>query len=216
MHETQGWKDALEANGWADFYRTGDEAQEYIDAEVERVAALYEDLGTVTRPRHRPSRPWVTPRAGRSARSPSAPGIVLISGVLLSQVFAIVSPDGFSPRDRGSCRWSSSRCCWCCLRSTSPSRPPRSAAAGSLPAEPFAHVRAAALLVASGRGYAFLVGPVGYVPATAVFFVAARPDHGLAPPGARHRHRGRAVPARLPVSFTRALGVFLPQGVFPL
>ncbi|MGA9749743.1 MAG: tripartite tricarboxylate transporter substrate-binding protein [Nocardioides sp.] len=45
MHETQGWKDALETNGWADFYKTGDEAQEYIDGEVERVAALYEDLG---------------------------------------------------------------------------------------------------------------------------------------------------------------------------
>lgn len=45
MHETQGWQDALEANGWADFYRTGDEAQAFVDAEVERVAALYEDLG---------------------------------------------------------------------------------------------------------------------------------------------------------------------------
>lgn len=45
MHQTQGWQDALEANGWADFYRTGDEAQAFVDAEVERVAALYEDLG---------------------------------------------------------------------------------------------------------------------------------------------------------------------------
>ncbi|RYU13420.1 Bug family tripartite tricarboxylate transporter substrate binding protein [Nocardioides iriomotensis] len=45
LHGTQGWKDALEANGWADFYKTGDEAQEYIDSEVDRVAALYEDLG---------------------------------------------------------------------------------------------------------------------------------------------------------------------------
>jgi putative tricarboxylic transport membrane protein len=45
LHATQGWQDALETNGWADFYKTGDEAQEYIDAEIERVAALYEDLG---------------------------------------------------------------------------------------------------------------------------------------------------------------------------
>ena len=45
MHGTQGWKDALETNGWADFYKTGDEAQAYIDDEVQRVADLYADLG---------------------------------------------------------------------------------------------------------------------------------------------------------------------------
>lgn len=45
MHGTQAWKDALEANGWTDFYKTGDEAQSYIESETDRVAALYEDLG---------------------------------------------------------------------------------------------------------------------------------------------------------------------------
>ena len=32
-------------NGWSDFYKTGDEAVEYIEAETERVEALYEELG---------------------------------------------------------------------------------------------------------------------------------------------------------------------------
>ena len=45
MHGTEAWNEALETNGWADFYKTGDEAQAYIDSEVDRVAALYEDLG---------------------------------------------------------------------------------------------------------------------------------------------------------------------------
>lgn len=45
MHGTESWKKALEDNGWADFYKTGDEAQQYIDDEVQRVADLYEDLG---------------------------------------------------------------------------------------------------------------------------------------------------------------------------
>jgi putative tricarboxylic transport membrane protein len=45
MHGTDAWQEALETNGWADFYKTGDDAQQYIDAEIERVAALYEDLG---------------------------------------------------------------------------------------------------------------------------------------------------------------------------
>lgn len=45
LHGTEAWKQALEDNGWGDFYKTGDEAQEFIDAEVERVEALYQDLG---------------------------------------------------------------------------------------------------------------------------------------------------------------------------
>jgi putative tricarboxylic transport membrane protein len=45
MHGTQAWKDALEANGWGDFYKTGDEAEQYIDDEIARVSDLYADLG---------------------------------------------------------------------------------------------------------------------------------------------------------------------------
>lgn len=45
LHASDAWKEALEANGWGDFYKTGDEAEQYISDEVERVAALYEDLG---------------------------------------------------------------------------------------------------------------------------------------------------------------------------
>ncbi|QNN53846.1 Bug family tripartite tricarboxylate transporter substrate binding protein [Nocardioides mesophilus] len=45
MHGTDAWKEQLEANGWGDFYKTGDEAQQYFADEIERVGALYEDLG---------------------------------------------------------------------------------------------------------------------------------------------------------------------------
>ncbi|HET6627124.1 MAG TPA: tripartite tricarboxylate transporter substrate-binding protein [Nocardioidaceae bacterium] len=45
MHGTQAWKDALEQNGWADFYKTGDEAQQYFKDETKRVDELYQELG---------------------------------------------------------------------------------------------------------------------------------------------------------------------------
>lgn len=45
MHDTQAWKDALEQNGWADFYKTGDDAKQYIADETVRVEALFQDLG---------------------------------------------------------------------------------------------------------------------------------------------------------------------------
>lgn len=85
----------------------------------------------------------------------------------------------------------------------------------TLPAERFGHLRAAAALVGLLVGYAFVLGPVGYVPATSVFFVAAARTMG-----SRHLPRDVVVGVGLSLlvylTFTRALGVFLPQGVFPL
>lgn len=45
VHGTDAWQQALEENGWLDFYKTGTEAEEFFRSEGERVAALYEDLG---------------------------------------------------------------------------------------------------------------------------------------------------------------------------
>ncbi|MFE9657259.1 Bug family tripartite tricarboxylate transporter substrate binding protein [Micromonospora sp. NPDC006431] len=45
LHETQEWKDVLKTNGWDDFYKTGAEAQQYIEGETKRVEQLYKDLG---------------------------------------------------------------------------------------------------------------------------------------------------------------------------
>lgn len=42
---TEAWQQVLEENGWSDFYKTGDEAEQFIEAETERVEALYEELG---------------------------------------------------------------------------------------------------------------------------------------------------------------------------
>jgi putative tricarboxylic transport membrane protein len=45
MHETQGWKDALKANGWADAFQTGDQFGAFIKQEDKRVAATLGQLG---------------------------------------------------------------------------------------------------------------------------------------------------------------------------
>lgn len=45
MHDTQDWKDALEANSWADAFETGDDFGDFIEAQDERVADTLGELG---------------------------------------------------------------------------------------------------------------------------------------------------------------------------
>lgn len=45
MHETDGWQQALQENGWTDFYMTGDEAEQFVKDETEKTTQIYEDLG---------------------------------------------------------------------------------------------------------------------------------------------------------------------------
>jgi putative tricarboxylic transport membrane protein len=45
MHDSPAWQEALEANGWIDAFRTGDEFQEFLVEQDERVAGTLEDLG---------------------------------------------------------------------------------------------------------------------------------------------------------------------------
>ena len=45
MHETQAWKDALEANSWADAFLTGDEFGAFIKEQDQRVADTLGKLG---------------------------------------------------------------------------------------------------------------------------------------------------------------------------
>jgi putative tricarboxylic transport membrane protein len=45
VHESQEWKDTLETNGCTDFYQTGDDAQQFIAEETQRVQDLYQELG---------------------------------------------------------------------------------------------------------------------------------------------------------------------------
>lgn len=86
---------------------------------------------------------------------------------------------------------------------------------GTLPAEKFTHVGAAALLVVFLVAYAYALDPVGYVLSTVVFFVAASRVMG-----SHHVRRDVIVAVALTLSvyllFTHALGVRLPQGVLPL
>ncbi|QNN53845.1 tripartite tricarboxylate transporter TctB family protein [Nocardioides mesophilus] len=86
---------------------------------------------------------------------------------------------------------------------------------GLRPVEPFRHMPAAAALVALLVVYALVLGTVGYVLATSVFFIGAARAMGS-------RHLTRDVVIGIGLSllvylvFTRALGVFLPEGVLPL
>ena len=83
------------------------------------------------------------------------------------------------------------------------------------PAERFEHMLAAGVLVALLVVYAFVLNPLGYVVATSAFtFAAARTM------GSRNVPRDVVVSIGLSLVvylvFTRALGVFLPEGVLPL
>ena len=141
-------------------------------------------------------------------------GLVLTSGLLLTQVMKIPA-DGFSPQGpRFFPLVAISLLLVLSLvyvgQQVAAVREGR-----SLPAEPFHHMPAAAILVGLLIAYAFLLGPIGYVPATSVFFVAAARTMG-----SRQLPRDIVVGIGLSLlvylTFTRALGVFLPQGVFPL
>jgi putative tricarboxylic transport membrane protein len=45
MHSSQAWKDALEKNGWTDFFMSGDEYAQFLEQEKTRVEAILTDLG---------------------------------------------------------------------------------------------------------------------------------------------------------------------------
>jgi putative tricarboxylic transport membrane protein len=156
-----------------------------------------------------------TPRGRPAGPFAFGAGIVLVSGVLLSQVFAIETDEGFSPQGPRFLPLVVIGLMLVLGLVYLAQQVVAVRRGGSLPAEPFSHLPAAAALVAILVVYAFVLGPVGYVPATAVFFVAAARTMG-----SRHLVRDIVVGVGLSLlvylTFTRALGVFLPQGVFPL
>lgn len=47
LHDSPAWKETLERQGWTDFYKTGDEAEEFIASETARVEDLLKELGIV-------------------------------------------------------------------------------------------------------------------------------------------------------------------------
>jgi putative tricarboxylic transport membrane protein len=47
MHDSQGWKDQLDQNGWSDFFQSGDEYKAFIDAEQTRVEGILKDIGLI-------------------------------------------------------------------------------------------------------------------------------------------------------------------------
>ncbi|HXF60376.1 MAG TPA: tripartite tricarboxylate transporter substrate-binding protein [Caldilineaceae bacterium] len=45
MHETPEWQDALEANGWTDFFQTGDDFAAFLSEEQARVEGVLQEIG---------------------------------------------------------------------------------------------------------------------------------------------------------------------------
>ena len=45
VHESKEWKDVLAKQGWADFYKSGDEATDFMKSEETRVKSVMKDLG---------------------------------------------------------------------------------------------------------------------------------------------------------------------------
>lgn len=47
MRDSDGWQEALEANGWTDFFQPGDEFDAFLDEEATRVEAVLSDIGLI-------------------------------------------------------------------------------------------------------------------------------------------------------------------------
>ena len=47
MHDSDGWKQALEDNGWVDSFITGDDFSKYLTEESDRVESVMSELGLV-------------------------------------------------------------------------------------------------------------------------------------------------------------------------
>jgi putative tricarboxylic transport membrane protein len=45
MHDSEGWQQALEANGWTDDFKTGEDFEEFLDEQDTRVSDTLEGLG---------------------------------------------------------------------------------------------------------------------------------------------------------------------------
>lgn len=47
MHDTPQWQEVLETNGWTDDFTTGDDFEEFLIDQDERVSTTLDDLGLI-------------------------------------------------------------------------------------------------------------------------------------------------------------------------
>ena len=47
MHDSPEWKQALETNGWTDFFKTGDEFATFLNDEIMRIEGVLRDIGLI-------------------------------------------------------------------------------------------------------------------------------------------------------------------------
>ncbi len=58
LHDSPEWKQALEKNGWTDFFKPGDEFKTFMDSESTRVKDVLADIGLTNRGNPGPGRGW--------------------------------------------------------------------------------------------------------------------------------------------------------------
>jgi putative tricarboxylic transport membrane protein len=47
MHDSPEWQQALESNGWTDFFKTGDEFATFLNNEITRIEGVLRDIGLI-------------------------------------------------------------------------------------------------------------------------------------------------------------------------
>jgi putative tricarboxylic transport membrane protein len=47
MHDTDAWQEQLQANGWTDDFKTGDDFTSFIEEQDERVSGTLDELGLI-------------------------------------------------------------------------------------------------------------------------------------------------------------------------
>lgn len=168
-------------------------------------------------PGRKPGEPGQTGETGTSTAAPLVAGVVLVGfGILLMTQVVAIKGDGFSP---GGPRFFPLvvvtlltvlaavyllQQVWAVA-----------GRAALLPSERFSHMPAVLALLGLLVAYAFVLAFAGYVVATAAFFVGAARTMGSRLL-ARDLVVGVLLSLLVYLTFTRALGVFLPQGVLPL
>ena len=208
LHAAPGWQEALERNGWTDFFKPGDEFTAFLRSEDERVDRIIADLGLGDMT----PRSWRGPRAwGLAPARPRDRGARRDDGD--------PQPGGLRGRPvRASSRWSSgssSSILAVLFLARTLVRPDIELAERAAREQRSTDWAPPALVVAALLAYALLMEPLGYVVATTLFFpVVARILGSRAP--VRDVIVGLVLGAVLYVAFTQFLGIDLPAGLTPI
>jgi putative tricarboxylic transport membrane protein len=208
LHAAPGWKEALERNGWDDFFKPGDEFSAFLREEDERVDGVIADLGLGA------------PEAERSWRGPRAWGLALL-GIAIAVLIAtttIRSQEGYAatgPRFAPLLVGIFMLVLALLFLARTVIRPDVELGARARREHATTAWPPPALVLVALVAYALLLEPLGYVVATAAFFVAVARVLGSRQP-VRDVIVGFGLGLVLFIAFTEFLGVDLPAGLTPI